>query len=418
MNRIFTILTVMLFASSVFAQTNVDVTTGASYADEVYYSFTNGSVATSPRDNWDLAFASERMDVSILANNGAGVEVYTYPNGDISSWNDIDTTGMYMWTPMYNSIESMNDGALLRNIDLNNDFDQGWGIYNMITHVIDGDSLFVIKTVSGDYKKLWIVGANPNLGFNTWEFKYADLDGGSEETITINADDYAGYNYIHFSMSNNVVVEKEPVSTAWNLLFTRYFDYTIPYYVTGVQINSTYVSVQQVDGVDQMTYENYTEANFAPNLCEIGSDWKTFDMGSFTYVVEPQRVYFTKVLNETATDSTYWKLYFTAFGGSTDGKYSFTQKDVTNNTAIAELEGVTLFEVFPNPATDQITLVTDSKEALEILVTDISGKLVHTEKIEAGFSQKQISISQLTAGVYNLTVKTAQGISSQKFIKK
>lgn len=416
--RIFTLLFFSLFTLFAFSQTNVEVVTGEGYANEVYYSFENGSVETSARDNWDLAFASERMDVSILANNGAGVEVYTYPNGDITSWNDVDTTGMYMWTPMYNSIESMNDGALLRNIDLDNAFDQGWGIYNMTSHVIEGDSLFVVKTVAGEYKKLWVVGANPNQGFNTWEFKYADLDGGSEETITIDADDYAAYNYIHFSISNNAVVNKEPVSTAWDLLFTRYFDYTIPYYVTGVQINSKYVQVQQVDGVDQVTYENYTESNFTKNWTEIGSDWKEFDMGTFTYTVEDQRVYFTKIMNEAGTDSTYWKLYFTAFSGSTEGKYSFTQKNVTDNTAIDELEGVKLFEVYPNPTANYISLVTDSKTELQVIITDISGKLVYESQMEQGFTKKQIAVDQLPAGVYNVSITSAKGISSQKFIKQ
>ena len=416
--RIFTLLFFSLFTLLAFSQTNVDVATGDGYANEVYYSFENGSVETSARDNWDIAFASERMDVSILANNGAGVEVYTYPNGDITAWDDIDTSGMYMWTPMYNSVESMNDGAFLRNMDLDNAFDQGWGVYNMITHVIEGDSLYVIKTVSGEYKKLWIVGANPNQGFNTWEFKYADLNGGSEETITLNADDYADYNYIHYSISSNVVVDKEPVSTAWDLLFTRYFDYTIPYYVTGVQINSTYVQVQQVDGVDQGAYENYTESNFTTNWTEIGSDWKEFDMGSFTYVVNDQRVYFTKIMNEAGTDSTYWKLYFTGFSGSTEGKYSFTQKNVTDNTAIRELEGVKLFEVYPNPSTNFISLVTDSKMELQVIITDISGKLVYENQVGQGFNKKQIAVDQLPAGVYNVSITSENGISSQKFIKQ
>ena len=35
-------------------------------------------------------------------------------------------------------------------------FDMGWGIYSMITHHVTGDSLYAIKTVGGDWKKLWI----------------------------------------------------------------------------------------------------------------------------------------------------------------------------------------------------------------------------------------------------------------------
>lgn len=417
MNRFITIFLFTLFASHLMAQTNVEVITGASYVDEVYYSFTDGSVATSPRDNWDIAFAVDRMDVSILANNGAGVELYTYPIGDTASWNDIDTLGMSTWTPMYNSIEDINYGAFLINIDTDNDFDQGWGVYNMTTHNIEGDSIFILKTTLGNYKKVWIVNANPNVGANNWTFRYADLDGGNEETMVVDADDYQGYNHIHYSIENNEVISKEPSSADWQLLFTRYFDYTIPYFVTGVQMNSRYVMAQQVDGINQNEYENYTESNFNSNLSEIGSDWKAFDMGSFVYVVEDQRVYFTKNYNETFTDSTYWKLYFTAFGGSADGKYSFTQKEV-GGTAIPELSGVALFEIYPNPSTQQISLVTDSKSALEVIITDMTGKLVYSGDIEAGFNQERINVKAFQAGVYNLSIRSDKGISTQKFIKQ
>lgn len=417
MNRIFTILLATLFGGTIMAQTDVEVSTGADYANEVYYNFNEGIINTSPRDNWDMAFAVDRFDVSILANNGAGVMLYTYPSGDTASWDDIDTLGMVNWTPMFNSIEDLNYGAFLINIDTDNDFDQGWGVYNMTTHMIEGDSLFIMKSVLGNYKKLWIVNTNPNQGANDWTIKYADLDGGNEETVIIDADDYQGYNHIHYSIENNEVVTKEPSSTDWQLYFTRYFDPTIPYYVTGVQINSRYVQVQQVDGIIQEEYENYTEANFNSNLSEIGSDWKSFDMGSFTYVVEDERVYFTKNYNETLTDSTYWKLYFTGFGGSSNGIYSFTQKEV-GGTSINELAGVSLFDVFPNPATHQISVITDSDSELEVYITDIAGKMVYRGNINAGFNQERINIKSLQAGVYNLSISSAKGITNKKFIKQ
>ena len=49
----------------------------------------------------------------------------------------------------------------------------------------------------------------------------------------------------------------------------------------------------------------------------IGSDWKTFDMGSFTYVVEPDLCYFVK-----SGDMTY-KIVFTGTDGSASGKMVF-----------------------------------------------------------------------------------------------
>ena len=112
-----------------------------------------------------------------MPTTDSGVELYTYPDGTIDDWAALDTTGID-WTPMYNSLETFDMGAFNANTIPGDDFDYGWGRYNMSTHVISGDSLFVIKTISGAYKKMAIIQKNPMA--NTWQFKYANLDGSDE----------------------------------------------------------------------------------------------------------------------------------------------------------------------------------------------------------------------------------------------
>jgi len=418
MKQFFTTLALMVFSVSLMAQSNIEVYTGADYANEDYYSFTLEELNNSPRNNWDIAFATDNFDVSVQANNGAGVMVYTYPNGDITAWDNIDTTGMYLWTPLYNSIEDIELGAFNANQIDGDDFDYGWGRYNMTTHKITGDSLFVVKTIAGDYKKFWIVDANPIGGVNTWDFKYADIDGSNEQSITINADDYNEMNFVHYSIDNNDYVAKEPASSEWELLFTRYYDYTIPYYVTGVLANTKRVTLQQVDDVDQASFETYVEADFMPNYAEVGSDWKDFNMSTFTYDINPSRVYFAKVLNADASDSTYWKFYFTNFSGSSDGMYSFTQKDLTDHNSVNEIQGLELFDIYPNPANTYIRLISDATRNLQYQITDISGKLILQGQLEKGFNQESINISDLHSGVYHISLVSSEGISSQTFIKQ
>ncbi len=99
---------------TLMAQEQKEVVTGASYVDDVYYSLENGNVDTVARNNWDLGFTTNNFSVSILANLAAGVEVYTYPAGDTADWETVDTTGM-IWTPMYNSIETFDEGAFSAN---------------------------------------------------------------------------------------------------------------------------------------------------------------------------------------------------------------------------------------------------------------------------------------------------------------
>jgi len=58
-------------------------------------------------------------------------------------------------------------------------------------------------------------------------------------------------------------------------------------------------------------------AVFSKYISVIGSDWKTFDMGSFTYTVEPDLCYFVK------NDENTYKIVFTATDGSASGKVVF-----------------------------------------------------------------------------------------------
>jgi hypothetical protein len=417
MNRIFTFLVLSVISLNLWSQTSVVVSTGASYVNDVYYSFTGGEVSSSPRSDWDIAFATDRYSISILANNGYGVEVYAYPNGNASAWATVDITDVASWNQLYNSTANIDEGAFVANAVPGDDFDYGWGRYNMNTHHIEGDSLFVIKTVAGTYKKFMVVAKNPNVGGNTWEIRYANIDGTDEQNVTITADNYLTKNYVHYSIDNNQIVDREPVSENWDLLFTKYYDYAIPYNVTGVLLNSMHVTAQEVDGVTSATYSAYDEALFEDSLAIIGSDWKSFNMSTYTYDIDADRVYFLKVMSNDDADSTYWKLTFTGFGGSSTGTYTFDQE--LNTTAIQELSEVAMFEAFPNPATEKLTLVFDTKERINVSLIDLSGKLVLTEELnEIGFTQKAIDIADLPKGAYTLILESDNAISRKVIIKQ
>ena len=104
----------VLATMALSAQVETEIVTGAGYPDEVYYSLEDGIVSTLARDTWDLGFTTSNFSISILANTASEVEVYTYPDGDTADWANLDTTGM-VWTPLYNSIETLDEGAFSYN---------------------------------------------------------------------------------------------------------------------------------------------------------------------------------------------------------------------------------------------------------------------------------------------------------------
>ena len=405
----------VLISMGLLAQVQKEVVTGAGYANDVYYSLENGTDTTVQRDNWDIGFIAQVMSVSILANNGSGVELYTYPDGDISDWATLDTTSID-WTPMYNSLETF-DGAFIANIDTTNELDMGWGIYNMVNHHITGDSLFVIKTISGAWKKLAIIQKAAMQ--NTWEFKYANLDGTGEKIETITAGDYSDKYFIHYSIDSMKIQDREPAMDDWDLLFTKYIDYVpTPYSVTGVLINDDHVMAQEVreSGMVQSTHNSYVDTAFTDTISIIGSDWKKVNQ-SYTFDLIDTVVYYLKTDGGDSNDS-YYKIYFTGFTGMSEGRYTFMQEKIIPLSA-KENEIMNLLQVYPNPAADRINVVYDLVGRSDIDIIDMTGRLVQRTQYDAsGFTNLSLDVSSLNPGVFFIRVSAEGESNVLRFIKE
>ena len=139
------------------AQTTVTVSTNAGNSVQTYYSLQNGDQGTAALADWDLAFEITGFTASIRANTQKGMQVYKAPY-TVAQWAALDTTGMANgWAMVHDSDTSWSHGALNDGLTAN-EFDLGWGVYNQVTHIVTGDSLFVVKLANGDWKKLRIDG--------------------------------------------------------------------------------------------------------------------------------------------------------------------------------------------------------------------------------------------------------------------
>lgn len=153
MKKISLFLTLTTFVFSAHSQTIIDtVSTGATYANQVWYSLANDNQNSAPKNNWDLAFDVSGQGSTILINSITGTTLWNYPSADTSGWNSIDTSGINTWSKRWNSDTSWAMGAIGRYASLTNANDLDWGIYSQITHDVTGDSLYVIKLANGSYK--------------------------------------------------------------------------------------------------------------------------------------------------------------------------------------------------------------------------------------------------------------------------
>ena len=90
---------------------------------------------------------------------------------------------------------------------------------------------------------------------------------------------------------------------------------------------------------------------------------------------------------------------------------------VDRAVASAQSFFATNFSIYPNPANNFLNLsVKNGLSVNEITMVDINGRTVKT--INNAFdSEMEINVSDLTTGVYMLTIKTDEGVATSKFVK-
>ncbi|HUP11015.1 MAG TPA: hypothetical protein VM187_02340, partial [Niastella sp.] len=210
----------LAFAGTLNAQlVSETVTVNPGYTHQTWYELETGTETQAAKNTWDIAFATSSigMGSSIRVNAAIGTKLWVYPHGDTSAWNTLDTAGIDGWPESLNSDTSWLAGAFDANTT-SDEFDLGWGVYNMMTHFVVGDSLFVIKLTDNSYRKVWI----QQLASGSYNFKFANIDGSSPITQAIVKSDYSGKNFAYYSLRTDTETNPEPANTNWDLLFTQY----------------------------------------------------------------------------------------------------------------------------------------------------------------------------------------------------
>jgi len=416
MNKIYTIFIGLLIVSfsSVVAQNReytVDtMSMSPLYANDIFYSMSEGEIANIPRAGWDIAFFTPAFSAGIIINEGSGVELYSYPNGDTSSWAHVDTAGLSTWTPLYNSPEYWEDGAF--NVGALGHPDYGWGIYNMVTHSVIGDSLYIINTESG-YKKLWIV--NKISVENTYHIRYANLDGSDEMTSSIDVNPYTDKNFIYYSLGTHEKIDREP-ALEWDLLFTKYIDFTedmsgnmSEYLVTGATSNVDHFANKFTEvGVD---FDDWASKSMDSLKNTVGYDWKSFNMSTFSWEVDDSTAFFVK-----DSEGDVYKLIFTYWAGMGSGDFALN-KEVVSASAIGDItKNEDVISLYPNPASQILNIhMKDSQFDGRLIISDISGRLVYQSEIN---DAQVIDLSSFTRGLYFVTISNQNFKESQKLIIK
>ncbi len=402
MLRIKTFFIVFLFSGYTIYSQQHQISLGSGYTHQSFFSAENGEVLNISNDDWDIAFSTDAFSSSIRINDGKGVELYTYPLGDTMSWNNINnSTPNILNQPMYNSDTSWEIGAF----DLNTigGFDYGWGVYNLQTHHIVGDSLFILKTSSSNWKKLWIERKVSGEIF----FKYADLDGNNLIQQSILASNFLNKRFIYYSLENNSILDREPVKSEWDITFTKYITEVMgtPYGVTGVLSNQG-IEVAKASNInDPFIHVDYNLHSFEQKMNSIGYDWKSYQSGG--YILDNNRCYFIRDYNNKI-----WRIIFTFFDGMSTGDIEFNVELIDGSSNINYYMNST-FSLYPNPANDNFTVLFDATGDVQtISLSDITGRVIYRTNAFglSGLESLKINTSEYKKGIYIVTLHDSGGV--------
>ncbi|MAQ70094.1 MAG: hypothetical protein CMD23_03255 [Flavobacteriales bacterium] len=376
----------------------VEFSMGASYQYDIYYSLSEGVTAFPERDNWELAF-STGYSPNIRINSGIGVTLFEVSN-NIESWSEI-TDLPSSAVQLRNSNLDWQVGAFT--VNGAEDVGDDWLEYNYGDIIFQSGTKIYIINYGQESKKIKI---NSFLN-GTFNLTIANLDGSDEQVININTLDYTEKAFVFYSLTNNEIIDREPNSDSWDILFTKYEEEyvnldgdTMPYIVTGGLSNGNMVA--QYDGfLDVNPSFQSLDASFDINT--IGYDWKQYS-GSYTIV--DNRAYY--ILSQD--EESLYKIIFQSFAGGQSGNMSFLIEQL-NYTPSSLHESKINFNIYPNPNTGSFIVNYEGADA-QLEITDVNGRVLiqHTGSFLA------IDINNLNNGIYFAKIITNDDIFAKQII--
>ena len=405
------IISVLSVLNPAYSQESISM--GAGYAYDVYYSMEDGVIAEEEREGWDIGFYTIASSAGIITNGGMEVELYTYPNGDTTAWMNIDTNGLSMWPKLFNGEDSWENGAFNRNS--HGYPDAGWGIYNISTNDIVGDSIYIIKLADGTFKQLWIVKKISDE--NKYVIKYANLNNSSAKEKTLDVDNFLGMNFAYFEFESGTLFDREPETYEWDILFTKYqamLPQGVPFSVVGV-LNNVNTPANRFHPVT-LDFNDWFTQPLDPAKAVIGYNWKWFDLGSFQWNLEDSLLFFVNGPN-----GNIYKIYFTFYEGTSTGNIEFEQ-EVVSMVDISDLqENMASIRLLPNPADNMVTVTWNHElnRDADIRIFNIIGKEVMFRSLGADAQSRggiRLDISSLHEGMYIVSIISGGTVVNEKLV--
>lgn len=163
--------------------------------------------------------------------------------------------------------------------------------------------------------------------------------------------------------------------------------------------------------------ENLTAT--AKSTSSIELTWDAAENASSYFVyrndVEIANITGTTYVDENLAYNTEYCYTVTTMGANSESDHS--EEACTKTLGESLAENTSYLNIFPNPATDNLSIETN-EEITEVSIYNIIGVSVYNEQCTMNNLQLDINISDFNSGVYFVKVKTGNGETVKRFIKQ
>lgn len=389
------------------------VTMGPGYSNQVFYQLSTGNKTMASSTDWDLQFFSSLFSASIRVNNGFDVELYQAASTDTTNFatSTLDTSTLTILRDGYATWET--DAFTSQSTGHPN---YGWGKYQGLGNLV-GFKVYAIKLTSGVFKKIWIKEFKTS---GELTFTVADLDGSNSFTKTLNRTGYSSKRHFYYDIENDSVYDSEPLKNEWELVFRKYSDQAGPgfYNVTGALTNDG-LAIAQVNNTPIADAKaNWNLHTYDSTINIIGYDWKSFNMGTFSWDITDSLSFIMKDYNGDV-----YQLVFSGTTGAGTGKMYFT-KELFSTVSLEENSPVLNVGVFPNPAQSFLTInfeLENTNIPTQIRLLDINGrqvKSITSNFMNSGVNQINTDVSDLKQGIYLLQITAGNKSITKRVVKQ
>ena len=233
------------------------------------------------------------------------------------------------------------------------------------------------------------------------------LNGGTPETVTATSKTFTG-----LTAGTAYTVEVRAVCASSQSAWVSTSFTTTAVVVTPPTVNTLAASNITHDGATL----NGTITAGSEAITAQGFMYKASSAADWTTVAATGENITATLSNLTAETAYEYKAFATTASGTVEGQIMSFTTLATSGLADAE-SGAIKAMIYPNPAKDKATLsLTGLTANAKIIVSDLQGRIIQTEDLQAGSETYELNTSNYASGVYYIRILCGNNSSTQKLI--